>query len=126
VNRLFSGAIRWQRAGHCLLGVLLADFLQSGRIVNDGLYSARLNLPGEVERSNRPDLRADGVIILMTVSDREADLELAAKCLSRKPGRSLAHPGFGTLHFHLFPCFKELFSGKGHICCEDVKRVTVA
>jgi hypothetical protein len=41
-----SDTIRWQRAGHCLLGVLLADFLHSGRIVNDGFYSANLKLPG--------------------------------------------------------------------------------
>jgi len=33
----YSGTIRWQITGRCLQGVLLADFLQSGRIVNDGL-----------------------------------------------------------------------------------------
>jgi hypothetical protein len=68
-----------------------------------------LKLPGEVERSNRPDLRADGVIILMTVPDRKAELELVDICLSKKAERPLLHPGFGTQHFHLFPYFKELF-----------------
>ena len=62
----------------------------------------------------------------MTVFDREADLQLVAKCLSRNAGPSLTHPGSGNQHFHLFPYFREPFSGRFRTSCEDAIRVIVA
>jgi hypothetical protein len=95
-------------------------------MVNDGLYSAMLKLPGEVERNNRPDLRADGVIILITVPDRKADLELFDICIWKTAERPPYILDLAPGIFICLPTSRNSFSGQRHACCEASIRVTVA